>query len=444
MWWRPPLGKDVSDILSRTEFIQKGTELTKGHLGKRTAFWFDVDFIEFKLVNHCYGIERGTELLLALEEYMSKLPEIVLYKRVFSDQFVFLVIAEEPKTDEAISAYCSYHSNRFLKEQQGKYPACNLRLACGICAATGSVPEDIDNAALARKEARKVRRNNVVVYTKTILENMEARQQLEQEISFALQEGRFTFYLQPKVDLLTGQIVSAEALARQIAPDGGIIYPGSFVPIMEGNETIVELDFLILEKVCKYMADRIQYGLPVVYTTVNLSRLHIKNPESAELLHKIVEKNGVPSELLGFELTETILMEEFAGAKDLIDKLRAYHHKVSIDDYGAGYTGITIWQELDFDGIKLDKIFLSEEGKTKGRNAIIVAGLIEMAGKMDIRTLCEGVEELEQCQRLLQWGCRYAQGYYFSPPVPPEEFYRMYQQKKGYYKMPFRIVLEQQ
>lgn len=166
------------------------------------------------------------------------------------------------------------------------------------------------------------------------------------------------------MDLETGRTIGAEALARRVGRDGSIIYPDAFLSVMEANGSIVELDMLIYRKVCAFLADRREKGLPVVQTSVNLSRLHIHNPETADIIHSVAQAYEIPSDLLEFELTETILLDEFSGAKQLIDRLRAYGYRVSIDDFGSGYSGINIWQELNFDVLKLDKKFLSTKKGT--------------------------------------------------------------------------------
>ena len=236
---------------------------------------------------------------------------------------------------------------------------------------------------------------------------------------------------------MTGEIIGAEALARRIDKNGNMVSPDSFLKILEDNGAIVELDTLILEQVCAYISDRLKNRLSVVRTSVNLSRLHIQNSNAADIFHSIVQKYHVPPEYIEFELTETILLNEFEGAKLLIDRLRGYRYHVSIDDFGAGYAGINIWQELNFDILKLDKKFLAEEEPIKSRNAAIVPNVINIAQRLGIEVLCEGVETEEQCQYLMKLGCTCVQGYYFSRPVSKEQFYKAYIELNGHYACSF-------
>ena len=391
-------------------------------------FLLSIDFLNFKLVNHLYGPARGTELLRAAADYLDQIPEILLWDRIYADQFTFLV---RSKQTDIIPAYRRY-AEAFLTREQAAYPGCNLRLACGIYPLeNGDILTAIDNVNAAREEAKRGDAPYIYQTDGSLVARRNAYYEKEQAVNTALNEERFTFFLQPKVQMMTGEIVGAEALARGIDEAGNILSPDTFLDIMERNGSVVKLDILILRQVCAYMAERLAQGLAVVPTSVNLSRLHVGSSETAEKLHAIVQEYKIPPNLIEFELTETILLEEFTGAKRLIDALRAYGYRVSIDDFGAGYAGISIWQKMDFDVLKLDRGFLDK--RFQERNAAIVPNIIDIAQRLGVEIVCEGVEEKTQCQNLLNLGCTVAQGFLFSRPVPAEEFYRNYESLNGYF-----------
>ncbi len=160
---------------------------------------------------------------------------------------------------------------------------------------------------------------------------------------------------------------------------------------------------------------------------MNLSRLHLRVPGTAQRLHDMAQEHGVPPELLEFELTETIMLNEFAEAKRFCQQLRGYGYTMSIDDYGAGYAGVNILQELDFDVLKLDRRFV-QRGAPSPRNRAILPDILNSLRKLGIDAICEGVETQEQCRYLAEVGCRYVQAYYFSRPVPPQVFYDLYRE----------------
>lgn len=423
-------------MFNHKSFIDKVRDIyeSKKNRGYFSILYLDIS--EFQSVNRYYGIETGNGLLNAIETRLSSIPAIVFFERVFSDQFVALTFSASTFKKDCLCATYKRHEKEFLDEQKKNYPACNLKISCGIYIMAedeDNILDAIDSANLARKVAKRNGSINAVIFDHTILNEISLYQQQEQATNLALQEKRFTFFLQPKVNLLTGEIIGAEALARRIDKDGTVVFPDNFLQILEGNGSIVDLDMLILEQVCEYISERIKNGLPVVRTSVNLSRLHIQNSNAADLFHATINKYNISPEYIEFELTETILLNEFESAKLLIDRLRGYQYHVSIDDFGSGYAGINVWQELNFDLLKLDKRFLSEEEPIKSRNAAIVPNVINIAQRLGIDVLCEGVETKEQCQYLIKLGCTCVQGYYFSRPVPKEQFYETYKELKGSY-----------
>lgn len=422
-------------MLNHKSFIKKTNDILNSNAEPGCCFLFYVDIAEFQLFNRYYGIEKGNALLRSVEAFLKKIPSVVAFDHILSDQFIFLIITSRAITEKEIRDAFYIYVNAFLAEQKESFPNYSLKISCGIYAMDNhDMINAIDGANMARKEAKKSGSTAAVVFNHTLLDEKLDYHKEEQEINLDLQENRFVFFLQPKVNLLTGTIIGAEALARRLGQDGNIIYPDSFLQIMELNGSIVELDIIIFEQVCQYIADRLGKGLPVVRTSVNLSRLHIQDTETAELLHSIAKKYEIPPDLIEFELTETILLNEFEGVKNLIDQLRGYQYHVSIDDFGAGYAGINIWQELNFDTLKLDRRFLSEEEPVKSRNTAIVPNVINIAQRLGIDVICEGVETKKQCEYLLRLGCTAVQGFFFSRPVPKDEFYETYQKLQGQYR----------
>lgn len=421
-------------MLTHISFIQKAEECFQTSHYEGRAFICYFDFAEFKLVNRYYGMEGGNALLMAAEARLNQIPQVAVCERIVSDQFMFLIIADGLRSGEEISRNYTAFAEDFLSKRRGQYPACNLRTYCGICPIkNGDILGAIDNANIAWRKAKKNRVTSTVVFDDSMLESLLTHQKVAREINMALQEGRFTFHLQPKVDLITGKIIGAEALARRLDVDGKVVFPDMFLDLMEEDGSVVELDRLVLRRVCADMRRRIDCRLPVVQTSVNLSRLHIEVWDSAQRLHAIAQEYQIPPSLLEFELTETILLDQFAGAQNLCKQLREYGYSMSIDDFGAGYAGVNILQELDFDVLKLDRRFLEEEEPLRSRNRIILPDLVHSLLALGIVPLCEGVETAEQCRYLADIGCKYVQGFYFSKPVSPGEFYEAYQRLNGRY-----------
>ena len=401
-------------------------------------FIFCVDVFGFRNINRVYGLEAGDELLRAIDEFMGRHSEILTHTRFYSDHFLYLMRYPAGTLTEKIIAERQLRTAEFLVGQQQKYPACRLNFPCGFSRVSlSTINEAIEEANFARKEAKRTGHGKTLPYDSEYIRAISAQRKMEEELNLALHQESFCFFLQPKVDLRTGEIHGAEALVRRQGENGELISPDKFLPLMESNGSIVELDLLVCRQVCRFLSERIKRGLPVVRTSVNLSRLHTQNPDAAERLHAIAAQYGIPSDLLQFELTETIFLNDFTDAKKLIDKLRLYGYGVAIDDFGSGYAGINIWQELNFDVLKLDKKFLSENPELKRRNEALLPNLINISQRLQTAVLCEGVETEEQCRYLLRLGCTRVQGFYFSKPVPPEKFYETYRILQGKYELRF-------
>lgn len=425
-------------MLANISFIGDAKSIFKTSSYEGMAFLYYFDFAEFKLINRYYGIHAGNALLNAAEVCLKQIPWVRICKRIISDQFIFLVIAEKQRTNEELISMYAEYADAFLAKHRNRYPACNLRTYCGIAPIhNGNVIAALDNANIAWREAKKNKLTNAVVFDEAMSEMVTIRHEREREINLALNEDRFSIYLQPKINLLTGKIIGAEALARRLDPSGNVVYPDSFISIMEENGTIIKLDMMVLQKVCSYMAKRMEKGLPVVRTSINLSRLHVQIWDTAAQIHAIVQQYDIPSTLLEFELTETILLDQFASAKELCIQLRNYGYSVAIDDFGAGYAGVNILQELDFDVLKLDRRFLSDEEPLRSRNEIILPDILHSTKGLRINTICEGVETAAQCRYLVSIGCQDVQGYYFSKPIPPDQFYARYDELNGCYPLSF-------
>lgn len=421
-------------------FIQESKRIINRNQTPGQFYVLYVDITAFHTVNNVYGNESGDMLLDRMEDFLYRCPGVCLCARVFADLFLCLSFLEEGTDVESIMVNTDERIEHFLSGQRAMYPACKLKAACGICLVKNSdIVEAVEGANVARKRSKNQMTIKSVLYDQDLQNQTAAMHETEREIYRALVEGKFCFHLQPKVELTTGEIIGAEALARRMNDKGEIIYPDTFLESMESSGYIVELDRIILRQVCAYLAERMEEGRPVVCTSVNLSRLHIHNTDTAEDLHGIVQEYHIPPKYLEFELTETILLEEFAGAKRLTDQLRAYGYRVSIDDFGSGYAGINIWQELNFDCLKLDRKFLSESHTLKKRNEAIVPNIINIAQRLHIEVLCEGVETVEQCLYLLQLGCTTVQGFFFSKPLLPKQFYNIYEEQGEKYPLPAQL-----
>lgn len=423
----------------RKHFIEQISEYVKADNGKSFFYLCSADLSEFKQINYHYGFEAGDQLLEDLADFISRIPNCVFCKRIMSDRFFFLIQNETELTEEKLLAGFDNWWNLFACAKQPHFPICTLKLWCGIYPIDhADISLALDNADMARLKARETRSDAPYFFSSSIIEEVREHKKIESEALQALKENRFTYYLQPQVNLRTGEIVGAEALARGFKPNGELIPASSFIPALEKNGVLIELDFLILDLVCQTIRDRMNRNLPVIRISVNLSRLHLRQPKTVERIHSIVTSYHIPPEYLMFELTEDVILNSFSAATEIGSALLERGYKVSIDDFGAGFAGIDACRYLVFNELKLDRSFLEyTQDDEYERNKIIMEGLIGIMSKLNVDVICEGVETAEQCLDLLEMNCHIVQGFYFSKPMPYDRFYAQYKDLDGRYPLSY-------
>lgn len=241
------------------------------------------------------------------------------------------------------------------------------------------------------------------------------------EFQYALSNGRITYYLQPQVDMETGEIIGAEALTRWIDKDGSLISPATFIPALEESGFVVTLDKYIWQGVAIWLRVRLDRGLRVVPVSLNVSRVDILACDVAEHMGALAAQYNLPPELMRIEITETA----YTGESEAVDKLTADLHtrgfSTYMDDFGTGQSTLAMLKNVNVDVIKLDRTFVPTD-RDQGRSAQIVSSMLEMAQSLHLPIVIEGVETNEQANVLRQMGARDAQGFLYYRPMPAKDF----------------------
>lgn len=241
------------------------------------------------------------------------------------------------------------------------------------------------------------------------------------EFQYALSNGRITYYLQPQVDMETGEIIGAEALTRWIDKDGSLISPATFIPALEESGFVVTLDKYVWQGVAMWLRERLNRGLRVVPISLNVSRVDILACDVAEHMGSLAAQYNLPPELMHIEITETA----YTGESEAVDKLTADLHtrgfSTYMDDFGTGQSTLAMLKNVNVDVIKLDRTFVPTD-RDQGRSAHIVSSMLEMAQSLHLPVVVEGVETNEQANMLRQMGARYAQGFLYYRPMPAKDF----------------------
>nr|MCR5774021.1 EAL domain-containing protein [Lachnospiraceae bacterium] len=271
-----------------------------------------------------------------------------------------------------------------------------------------------------KKNIKGTTLTNFNVYDDNIRLKDNQQAELESEMEIALERHEFVMFLQPKVSLDSNAICGAEALVRWMHPLKGIRMPGDFLPLFESNGFIKRIDEFMWEETAKYLArlSELGYSIPV---SVNVSRLHIGNTDLVTELSGLVKKYSIDPSKLELEITETLFTEDTGSLYSIMQELKNVGFTIEMDDFGSGYSSLNMLKDAPVDVIKIDRFFLDEVIDTK-RGKIIVANSIKMSKELGMRTIAEGVETKEQAEFLRNSGCDIAQGYFYSKPIPTEEF----------------------
>ena len=387
--------------------------------GKAALVVFDI--VKFKVINDLHGYERGNKVLQRVADVLREnMRPGEFFCRSTADNFIMLLSYEDRR---------KFRTRLILLATQIRRD-CTVAGSClmvdsafGVYEITEDIPFYImlDRTHLALDNAKRMSGDKIQFYDEADLRRIVAEKQIENSMEEALERGDFSVYLQPKCDFATGRMVGAEALVRWNKGDAGLVRPDDFIPIFEKNGFILRLDMFILEQVVSLLAQWKERGLKQVPIAVNFSRLHLNDSRYIPQMTRLVDKYGVPHNLIEVELTENVIFNNLECAQNVIRGLHRKGFSVAMDDFGSGYSSLNVLKNLQFDGIKLDKEFL--DGFEENANAKkVIEGAVDMIKSLGVKVIAEGVETKEQADFLRATGCDVAQGYLFSKPMDVEAF----------------------
>ncbi len=254
------------------------------------------------------------------------------------------------------------------------------------------------------------------------------KKQIEEDFKKGMQNKEFQVYLQPKFDTKTEEIVGAEALIRR-NKQGTILLPQAFVPSYEKTGVITKLDMWVFEQVCKTLNRWIQKGYTLFPISINESRRHLYHKRHVQELERAINHYHIPAQYIELEMTESAVVNNIEVAKEAERKVHQIGFIVSMDDFGTGYSSFHMLRQIEIDVLKIDKKF-SDQVLEDERGKIILESIIQMAKRLHIRTVAEGIETKEQVEYLRQIGCDWIQGYYFAKPMTIQQFEEIYLKPK--------------
>ncbi len=417
----------LTGIFNKDKFLKKTRIMLDNNRDKKFAFIrFDID--RFQLVNSFYGVSEGDRfikyLAMGLENLAKQRPNLT-YGRIEAEVFALCGEYEtEQEVFELIERHIEiikgYNRNFDLVPNFGIYFLDDLTLSPNVM---------LDRATLAAKECKGNYIDTVGIFKPEMSSRLEKEQEIVNEMVQALQDEQFIVYLQPKYSLETNAPAGAEALVRWMHPKKGMISPGLFIPVFEKNGFIERLDHYVWEVICKYLKKWIDEGLKPNPISVNISRVDLYNPQIVDFIINLVDKYNVPHELFQLELTETAYMDNPQVMKQVVAGLKENGFTVMMDDFGSGYSSLSILKEIEVDVLKIDMRFFDSSGND-GRSENIIASVVRMAKWLGMPAVAEGVEKAEQVNFLGSVGCEYVQGFYFARPMPIDEYEKLAKENK--------------
>lgn len=393
---------------------------------------FLLDLDDFKVVNDSLGHSAGD---MALRMVAYRLREAVLpadvLARLGGDEFI--VVARRGNERKAYEDLAT----RLISVLQTPLRVGSSEVFLSVSVGVAIAPDDGDTpiqlvrcADLAMYNAKRAGKNTFGFYTHDLSVQVQQRLAIESDLRAGMASGQIVPYYQPVVDLETGRIVGAEALARWRKPDGEIVPPSVFIPVAEECGLIAGIDIAVLSAACAQVQAWSEAGLGFLRISSNVSARHLVRGNLVGEIRSILAVSRLPASQLALELTETIYVDNLTHAREVLDGISSLGVATVLDDFGTGYSSLAYLQSLSFDTLKIDRSFV--QNIPDSSSISLVRAMLSIAVSLGIRSLAEGIETHEQFLQLRSLGCQFGQGYLFAKPLPADAFADLlHQQQQG-------------
>lgn len=414
------------DELTGLPYKQNFYNKVHSHLlssGNTKLYMVAIDIDHFKLFNNFYGWEKGDQYLRLMGRFLNEFTRrhggIAGY--LGGDDFAVLCPNKTAAMKE-LEKKMMQDAKRHRIVGVGFGPKFGFY---EIENNADSVEKIYNNAVIALDSISGDYTKHVAWYDAQMLGKVQNEFELLSDIRRGMEENEFVFYMQPKVNMDTEEVVGAEALARWNHHDKGLLSPAVFIPIMEKNGFVSSIDYRIWKNVVEWISGMKKSGRKVLPVSINVSRADIYSMDVADTLKELCDEENVSYDAIEVEITETAYMEDFERINSTVEKLHKYGFTVSMDDFGSGYSSLNALKNMNVDALKIDMRFLdlNQENSIKGIG--ILEGVLNMAKTLDLPTIVEGVETEEQSLILMHQGCKMAQGYYYYRPMPVDEYEKL-------------------
>ncbi len=382
-----------------------------------------VDIDKFKLINNTIGHVYGDRLIKTTSNMILSVckKEGVDIARFSADKFVILYHCEKDqnKIEDFIRNIMDLFKEHVIVE--GSKLHITISIGVAVFSEHGDTADElIKNAETAVYSAKSRGNGMYSFFDCTMNKRLQERIDLDFYLSESLTNNEFKLNYQPQIDIKTGKVVGLEALIRWYSKDLGFVPPNKFIKVAEESGFIIPLGRWILYNACLFAKKVHNITKSNIRISVNVSAVELMQSNFVESVQQVIEETGITPEALGIEITETVLMSSFENCVQKIQKLNEMGIEISLDDFGTGYSSLSYLKSLPINTIKIDKIFIDHIDKGD-KDVILAEVMINIAEKLNMKVVAEGVETKEQLEYLSKYKCDMIQGYFFSKPLPEDE-----------------------
>lgn len=382
-----------------------------------------IDLDSFKAINDQLGHLAGDEFLCMVAKRLKKMTEENTKPyRLWGDEFAF-IISDKVNLQQQISNVVT----KISENVKQPYLLKNKKYYISACVGISRFPDDSESietlcsyADLAMYQSKTQGKNSSSYFDEKLIATIARRNELEADLKSAIKKQQLFLLYQPKIDMLSGKIVSAEALIRWLHPKHGLVSPFEFIPIAEQSSAIIAIGNWVLEETCTKMTEwKKQFSISNI--AVNVSSIQLVEHNFVDSVQQILEKTHCKAEWLEIEQTESWLMNDQKNNVYVLNQLKKLGISLALDDFGTEYSSLSQIARLPLDVLKIDKCFI-DNCVTNQNDHMVVRTIIQLGKNLGMKIVAEGVEHESQRLLLASEHCEYYQGYLFSKPVPAEEF----------------------
>jgi len=412
----------LTDLPNRAAFLQALAQMIEACAGTDEEFAvLCVDLDGLKEINDVFGHATGDKMLIQVAERLQASARGGVVARLSGDEFGLIIDGKQPAAGLTLAEQVAEAlANEFQIDGKAVRTGCTTGIS--VFPHNGSDAASLlANAGAALFRAKAKSRGSISVYEPEMDQQIRDRRVLHQELSVAIRNGELSLYYQPQAasgaTVSESEVIGFEALARWLHPVRGFVPPGDFIPLAEESSLIVEMGEWILREACREAAS---WAAPL-QIAVNLSPAQFMHGDLVGLVHSILLETGLAPDRLELEITEGVLIEDFDRGLALLRRLKGLGVRISMDDFGSGYSSLSYLQAFPFDKIKIDRAFVMNLGRNP-QSAAIVRAVIDLGHGLEMSIVAEGVETQEQLGFLSDEGCDAVQGYLIGKPAPIAQF----------------------